>query len=300
MGWGATNDGPDIAEMAGRPNRLPPWTRRVGIAGGIVLALLAFFLVRQLESDVELVADPPRYSTRHLSATDVRIDNPTGETKLVILEPPERIGLRLRDVNTAASTTAQNTPTEYVAPPHTEITLTLRWQPTDCAAALERPDGSARLALLIGTFTGAKERHHVRLGGWRDLVPPACDDFPDRGVPRMADQPAIGNDGGLVAVRLTIENAGGQPLRLAGSELPDGVDPALIVDTRPRLAGIGIGNRLRVALRFQQNDCRAPDVGPATVVLRFETPTTGRVERLRLELADSWPNLIGTCVRPSP
>lgn len=297
MGWGATNEEPDIAEMSGNERRLPTWSSRVVIGVLLAVVLVALYLVRQTEPGLEVVADPPRYSERHVTETDVRIDNPTDDSVYVDIEPPQRSGLRLRDILAASLTTHVSSPT-YLVQPGEETTLTLRWQPTDCTAATTeyQIDKPAMLTLLVGGLVGEKNEVRVRLGSWRELVPPACDDFPGRGVPRLADDPATASSEGLVASQMLVDNMGGQPLRLVDATVSEGVDPDLIVDVRPRLATLDIGGRLEVLVRFRQNDCRAPEDAPAVLLLRFDTMTTAREETLEVRLADSWANLIGSCV----
>lgn len=293
MGWGVPDSEPDIAEVT-EPRRMPSWAKRALWIGLPVLAIALFVISRSIGEDFKVVADPVRFDHRYEADVDLRVTNLTGDLQGVIIRLPARAGLQLHDV-TGVRRDFPNEAPIYLAEAEQETTLTLRLRPTDCAAARANANQPAQLTLEIGPVVGRKETVRLALGTWGELVPPACDDAPNRGEPRLADQNAM-TAGTSLVIQLDIDNEGGLPINFTRATLDEGVPPAVLRSANtPDGRRVDIGRSTRVTLTFRSGDCSVPEDGPARVTLHFSTPSTGKEETLPIELADSWTNLLGAC-----
>lgn len=293
MGWGAVDPEPDIAEVA-EQRRMPTWAKRALWIGLPVLAVVLFVVARSISDDYRIAVDPVRFDQRYEAGIDVRVTNLTDGLQGVIIRLPSDNGLVLHDVIGVQRDFPNQAPI-YVVEIGQETTLTLRVRPTDCAKARAAASEPAELTLEIGPLIGRKDTVRTSLGTWDDLIPPACDDAPNRGLPKLADQNVL-SAGSAVVVRLDVDNAGGLPLDFAGATLDRGVPAEVLMAANvPEQRRLGIGRGARVELAFRAGDCRVPEDGPARVTLRFTTPGTGKTETLRVDLADSWTNLLGAC-----
>lgn len=297
MGWGAPDSEPDIAEV-NEARRMPTWVKRALWIGLPVLAIALFVVSRMIGEDFKVVVDPVRFDQRYEAAVDLRVTNLTGDLQGVIIRSPANAGIRLHEVTGGVRRDFPNEAPIYLAEPEWETTLTLRLRPTDCAAAAANAGKPAELTAEIGSVVGRKETVRLQLGTWGELIPPACDDAPNRGLPKLADQ-TVTAAGPSLTIQLVVDNEGGLPINFTHATLDKGV-PADVLRSANASQGrrLDIGRGTRVTLTFRSGDCGMPEDGPARVTLHFTTPSTGKEETLPLTLADSWTNLLGACARP--
>jgi hypothetical protein len=293
MGWGVSDSEPDVAEVK-EPRRMPTWVKRALWIGLPVLAIALFVVSRSISEDFKVVVDPVRFDQRYEADVDLRVTNLTGDLEGVIIRSLAHPGIRLHDV-TGVRRDFPNEAPIYLAEPEQETTLTLRLRPTDCAVAAADAGKPAELTVEIGPVVGRKETVHLRLGTWSELIPPACDDAPNRGLPKLADQNVLAA-GPSLTIQLIVDNEGGLPINFTRATLDKGV-PADVLQSAntPQGRRLDIGRGTRITLTFRSGDCGLPEDGPARVTLHFTTPSTGKEETLPLTLADSWTNLLGAC-----
>ncbi|GAB3422762.1 hypothetical protein [Flindersiella endophytica] len=294
MGWGAPESEPDIAEVT-EPRRMPTWAKRALWIGLPVLAIALFVISRQIGEDFKVAVDPVRFDQRYEADIDLRVTNLTGELQGVIIRPPAHAGIQLHDVTGVVRRDFPNEAPIYIVEVRQETTLTIRLRPTDCAAARAGGNGTAQLKFEIGPVVGRKENVQLPIGTWRDLIPPACDDAPNRGQPKLADQRVV-SAGALLVIQLEIDNEGGLPLTFTRATLDQGVPAGVLRSANaPEGRRLDIGQSSRITLTFRKGDCDVPEDGPARVALHYATPSTGKEETLTVPLADTWTNLLGAC-----
>lgn len=293
MGWGAPDPEPDIAEVT-EPRRMPTWAKRALWITLPVLVIALFVVSRQIGEDYKVVVDPVRFDQRYEADVDLRVTNLTGDLQGVIIKPPAHAGIKLYDV-TGVRRDFPNEAPIYIAEAEQETTLTVRFRPTDCAAARASADETAQLKIEIGPVVGRKDTLQLPIGTWTDLIPPACDDAPNRGVPKLADQKVMSAGSSLV-IQLDIDNEGGLPLNFTRATLDPGLAAGVLRSANaPEGRRLDIGQSSRITLTFRQGECNVPEDSPARVTLHYSTPSTGKEETLPLTLADTWTNLLGAC-----
>ncbi|HEY8457124.1 MAG TPA: hypothetical protein VIL34_16155 [Actinopolymorphaceae bacterium] len=277
----------DVAELSRPTRRVPRWLRVAGVA--VLVTVVAWLLfARATAPDVRAERQEPSDLDNHTVELPLAISSRTDRPLWVTVLADRIPGLDFRGAKTDHGALTSDHP--MVLPGNGYATVTLTWRVADCRAARAAADSPAQARVRASRPGRGAELVTVDLGTVADLTPAICDVHVD-GVPRLVDREIIPGRS-IVAVRLTVANAGGRDLTFRGVELPEGWtrDPAPVPAQPLTLAP---GSERSILLEFRTGDCAAPTDGPARVRLRFDGTRKDVV--LTAELANSWANLLGVC-----
>ncbi|GAA5023501.1 hypothetical protein [Actinopolymorpha pittospori] len=296
-----TSDRFDVAEV-GEPRRrnVPRWLRfGLLVLGAMVVGWLLLQRLTAADTGVE-VADP-RFDSNYVVQVDLTVTNRLGDPQVLLApKPPKLPGLEYVGMFRGERVTEYGEDGSADAvplAPHGRRTLTLVWKVRDCVPALAAGGRQVVVPLEVGRAIGAKATLQVSTGRQRDLLPSVCDTSPTTGQPRFvaSESDSAPGENSTITTFVRVQNTGGRPISYRSTGLPSGA----AIDLTPRLPDrygpVPVGDQQAVLLSFRSNDCRVPEQGPATVVMRFRSTGSDRDETLEVRLADSWANFLGVC-----
>jgi hypothetical protein len=291
-----TSDRFDVAEVSEpRRRNVPHWLRfGLLVLGAMVVGWL--LLQRLTAADADVQVAEPRFNTNYVVQVDLTVSNRIGDPQVVLPpKPPTLPGLEYLGM---FETNGHLSDSALPLAPHGRRTVTLAWKVRDCVPALAAGGRQVVVPLEVGGAIGAKATLRVSTGRQRDLLPSVCDTSPTIGQPRLVttDHEVDADDGAIDLTMVRVQNTGGRPISFRGTVLPSGA--ALDFD-HPREPSsyppIAVGENEVFLLASRSNDCRVPEQGPATVIMRFRSTGSDRDETLEVRLADSWQNFVGVC-----
>lgn len=290
------SDGSDVAEVSEpRRRNVPRWLRfGLLVLGAMVVGWL--LLQRLTAADAEVDVADPRFDSNYVVQVDLTVSNRIGDPQVLLPpKPPALPGLRYLGM---FRTNSHISDSALSLAPHGGRTVTLAWKVRDCVPAVAAGGREVVVPLTVGRPIGAKATLRVPLGSQRDLLPSVCDTAPTTGQPRLVttDHEVDVDSGAINLTLVRVQNTGGRPISFHGTALPSGAavdfDDAREPSSYPPIA---VGENELFLLALRPNDCRVPVQGPATVIMRFRSPGSDRLENLEVRLADSWENLLGVC-----
>jgi hypothetical protein len=294
----ALNDDPDVAEVSSRPSKpRPRWLVRAGI-WVVVVAVAALVLWRLTADKATASLQDVRFVTKYAAEVDFVATNQTGDDLYVLPRVADRAGFEVVGM-TIRGRYYDGSPTAIAVAERQTEAISMRVAVTDCVlAAGASRESELELTIVVGAYGGGRDA--VPVGGtmpsWSSLLPPVCDDAPDRGIASVADVDLLTTQHGYAEVKVTVQNTGGRPISWVqrAQRLPTGrvsVRPAERSDTAKTLSP-GRSTEFRVLV--DREDCTTSGDGAAVVVLEFESGQKDP-QRLPVELNESWTNLLGPC-----
>ncbi len=274
----ALSDEPDVAALEERPPRhWPGWLVRLLIALGVVaVALFVFWRLTADQARAEF--QQVRMVSKYAAEIDVATTNLTSDELYVLPRLAQKEGFLIE------------TPRVLLGDRRTDIATT-RVTVVDCTLAAAHASEPLDLALLTGPYTGTRDTINVRgvLPTWSALIPPVCDDSPDRGIASVSNVRVVIARQGEAQVAVQFQNSGGRPLTYARVSVPKSLGRISRDPAKPD-GPLKPGQSAEVVLRLARTGCTANGDGPVMATMTFLGG-----EDIQVQLDGSWTNLLGVC-----